>query len=506
MGDERLRWLRGRRGFITALLLITVVGAVLRLIAAKESLAFDELYLYSWVHSHGFGRMLNLVADNEKTPPLGFIFAWVSGQFGNSPELIRLPSVIAAVALVPATGFLGRRTVGAVAGLLGALLLAVSPFAVFYGSEARSYSLAAFFVVLSVVLLLKALEGSGARWWVCSSLASAAAVMSHYTAAAVLITAMIWALLSHRDKIKAIAAAQIVPLVAIAAWLPWLTKQVANSSDELHRIAAAAPLTPQTLGQMMQRLLIGHPLTDWTRVPGKLSTLSICTGLLIVLIALAIGWVKTGDSVEQSKVSLKTWLLAAMAAAAPIAALVVSLQPGQSMLLARNLLVSLPALLLLAALGITRLRPALAWLAAALIVGGLLAGSVTALPSASRPAIADAARVINGNWKPDDSVIDLCCLYGDSGPLGRELAINLKAGPRSKLALVTADPNIWQRLTQKPARVFIVGYRASRGGPILFDNAPTQWRRSYREVSSRSWPGLLETILREYEPINGAKR
>lgn len=506
MGDDRLRWLRGRRGFEVGLLLTVLLGSALRLTGFTESLAFDELYLHAWVHGHGFGRMLELVADNEKTPPLGFILSWATAHFGDSPELIRLPSLIAGIALIPATGLLGRRTVGKSAGLLGALLVAVSPFAVFYGTEARSYSLAAFLCVSSVLMLFKALDDGGTRWWVGWSLVCAAALMAHYTAVSLLLAVLIWSVVFHRDRLKPIAAAQLGPVIALLAWLPWLSTQVANSSDELHRIAAAAPLGAQTLGRLSQRLLIGHPLADWTRVPGRAATVAIIAGALIASVSLLLRAAKASSEKSFRSVHPETWLLVFMALAAPLAAILVSLQPGQSMLLPRNVMVALPAIALLLASAVTEAKRPFGAIAATLIVGGLFAGSLTELSSTGRPATARAAAVINRSWKPSDQVIDLCCLYGANGPLGRELAVNLDAGPRRALSVITADPGAWQRLLKRPARVFIVGYQATGGGPILFDNAPANWRRSYEEVSSRGWNGLLRTVLREYTPSGAGGR
>ncbi|MCX6390082.1 MAG: glycosyltransferase family 39 protein [Solirubrobacterales bacterium] len=507
MSDQRLRWLRGRSGFWAALLAITICGALLRVIASRESLAFDELYLYSWVHGRSFTGMLEVVGENEKTPPLGFILAWLADQSGGPPQLIRIPSLLAAIGLLPATAMLGRRAANSAAGLIGALLLAASPFALFYAAEARSYSLAALFGVLAVLLLLKALDAHRARWWVLYSLASAAALMSHYTAIAVLAAAAIWALIARRDGWRQVAAAQLGPLIALLAWLPWLGTQIGNSSDELHRIAAGAPLSLETLVRISERSLIGHPLTDLARIPGQLATVAIAVGVLSAACYSAISAIRRRQRGELGRPTDLTLLLFAVAASAPLLAVLLSLQPGQSMLLPRNLFVSLPAVMLLVGILIQRCPRPLAIASTLLIVVGLAAGSVEELRSVNRPATAEAAAAVNSAWRAGDRVIDLCCLNGADGPLGSELRINLDPAPARSLSLVTVDgAEAYTRALRSRSRVFIIGYRVHGSNQILFDTPPPSFEAAYRPVWAKSWPGLLSTVLREYRPIEQPRR
>ena len=89
-----------------------------------------------------------------------------------------MPSLLAGVATVPLVYVLGARTVGRAAGLAGAALLALSPFAIFYASEARAYALMTLIVVLSTLALLRALETNERRWWAAFALLQAAAMYS----------------------------------------------------------------------------------------------------------------------------------------------------------------------------------------------------------------------------------------------------------------------------------------------------------------------------------------
>src|SRR5262245_65871970 len=94
----------------------------------------------------------------EISPPLYFALAWFCAKLGDPHVWIRVPALVAGVALVPAVYALGVRCVGRSAALLGAGLLALSPFAIYYSTEARAYSLAALFVLLAAPPLLAPLE------------------------------------------------------------------------------------------------------------------------------------------------------------------------------------------------------------------------------------------------------------------------------------------------------------------------------------------------------------
>ncbi|MCX6388190.1 MAG: glycosyltransferase family 39 protein, partial [Solirubrobacterales bacterium] len=157
------------RRWWTAVGLITALATVPRVIGSFEGIAWDELYLRAWVHGRSLGEMLHLVAVKEKTPPLGFVLSWIADQLGSgssSSGLIRLPSLLAGVALIPIVALLGRRLIGSRAGVAAAAIAAASPFLVFYSVEARSYSLTVALSTASTLLLLRALDRGGKANWI----------------------------------------------------------------------------------------------------------------------------------------------------------------------------------------------------------------------------------------------------------------------------------------------------------------------------------------------------
>ncbi|MEI6446376.1 MAG: glycosyltransferase family 39 protein [Actinomycetes bacterium] len=472
-----------------------------RLIAMREGLAWDELYLYSLVHDQGLGAMLDAVRATEKTPPLGFVTAWLPDRLGGPPQLIRLPALIAGLSLVPLTALLARRAFGSTAGLAAAALAAASPFLLFYSVEARSYSLTAALALGSTLLLLRALDNASKRDWVAYSLLGAAALMSHYTAVSVLAVQFGWALATRPDRRRAALLAQAAPLLATLAWLPSMADQVRNSSDELARLSAAAPLSLDTLGRLIGRTLVGNPFVALDRVPGSAALVAIAIGATIAAGFALARFVEWSRLDERPKPKAETMLLVLIAVAPLALALLVSLQPKQSMLLPRNVLVGLPAALaLVSALLVRPPRPAAA-AACALVIGGLAVGSAVALTEGRRPASREAALAVSSRWKPGDRILDLCCIAGARGPLGTAVAINLPEDRRAALSIVTLRGNgIYDEVLRERGRLFVIGSRIEGNKDLILFSPPKGWPDAYRPVWSKRWPGVVETEAIEYVP------
>ena len=86
---------------------------------------------------------------------------WSIGDLSDS--WLRAFSVVAGCITIPALYALGRRIRGASVGWIAALLLAASPFHIHYSREARSYALVALFSVLATAALLRMTEDEGGR-------------------------------------------------------------------------------------------------------------------------------------------------------------------------------------------------------------------------------------------------------------------------------------------------------------------------------------------------------
>src|SRR5262245_59589432 len=95
---------------------LTALALGLRLACLGQSPFGDELFLYAIVHDRSLGEVFSVVHDTEKTPPLGFLLAWLFAHGDDTDVLVRIPSLVASVATVPVAYLLGVRTFGRFAG------------------------------------------------------------------------------------------------------------------------------------------------------------------------------------------------------------------------------------------------------------------------------------------------------------------------------------------------------------------------------------------------------
>ena len=134
------------------LLLIMVSAAALRVHGVGQSLWLDELHT-GWVVIDGFSHLAERAAMGNYGP-LYFYLTWMSVQALGASELaLRLPSLLASVALIPAIYLAVRSWCRSTeAALLAATLVAVDPFCVVFGQEARVYALLQLVALLHVML------------------------------------------------------------------------------------------------------------------------------------------------------------------------------------------------------------------------------------------------------------------------------------------------------------------------------------------------------------------
>lgn len=398
------------RGTWAGVAALTLLAFVVRLAQLHQSLFGDELFLYAIVGHHGLSDVLHGVHDTESTPPLHFVIAWAFSKVGDPTVWVRIPSLIAGTALVPATFALGRRTAGARAGLFAAALLAVAPFTIFYGTEARAYSLLGLLSVLSTLALLRALddEPGRRRWWVVFAALTLAILYTHYMGVFVVAAQGAWAAWRHRDRLRPLALSYAVAAIGFAPWIPSFVFQ--SHDNAANRIGKLFPLTFGHVFRGLLEVVPGQPLYPLEDLPG--------TGLVaafVALLAIAVGaavFARSQRAATEPR-PRRLDLLAILAIATPAGTILYSLaQP--SVYLPRNLIPSLPAAALLVGAACTRAgrRTGLILAAALLAVVGA-AGAQTFEDAHKRYPYRDAARYIESRATPGDTAVEVSL-----GPLG----------------------------------------------------------------------------------------
>jgi hypothetical protein len=394
---------------------LTLAALLLRLLEIHQSLLGDEVYTYQDVVGHSLRSVITTVhTGGENSPPLFFLLAWATAKLGDPSVWLRLPSVIAGALTVPLVFAVGARTVGRRAGVVAAAIVAVAPFTVFYGIEARPYATMTCFVALSTVALLRALEDGSRRWWTVYALAAAAAAYTHYTAVFVLAVQAAWSLWRAGEARRTALVANALVALLYVPWLPELRGKA------LATIGALYPLGPsRVLGDLL-RPFPGDP-------SAPLSVIPTIAGLIIVGIALALGAlaiarqraVPGSGAARRFRTPGAGVLLTASMLATPVGLLLYSLLVTD-LWLPRGLSASLPSeAVLIGALLVAPPRPVAA-LAVAAVLGVLVFGTVRSLsPAHNRGPYRTIAAYLDDAAGPRDPVV--LGTYSGAGPIQAQL-------------------------------------------------------------------------------------
>ncbi len=130
---------------------IVALGLALRLFRlGHQSLWLDEVLSVQSASLPVFQILFDPAVDRNFPPLHNLLVHPMIRAFGASEAAVRLPSVLAGVAGIPLAYGVARCWLGTGAGLMSALLLALSPLHVWYSQEARPYAL---FVALGLASL-----------------------------------------------------------------------------------------------------------------------------------------------------------------------------------------------------------------------------------------------------------------------------------------------------------------------------------------------------------------
>src|SRR5207244_2969848 len=116
-------------------------------------------------------------------PPLYYflLHGWMT-LFGEGDTAVRALSGVFSVAALPLAWFAGRRVGGRTTAWAFVALLALSPFAIRYGTETRMYSMVMLFVLAGYLLVTNALERTSHARLAGIALLTGALLLSRYWA------------------------------------------------------------------------------------------------------------------------------------------------------------------------------------------------------------------------------------------------------------------------------------------------------------------------------------
>jgi hypothetical protein len=339
-------------------------------------------------------------------PPTYFIALKGWRIFGDSQVALRSFSVLAAVLTVPMVYLVARRLESRWVAAVAAVLLSVNAYFLQYAQEARTYALTMLLATVSYLFFLRAIEAESRGRWLAYAVVCVAGIYSH----------IFFSLL---------VAAQVLSLA-----VPTFRPRRFDGPLFGYGIIAALSL-PLFVGSLMRSgsLLAWIKPTELSRIAAWFTDFAGGTVILAVLygvgIALAVAW-----ALGPGRRPGRFWVLLLWVVIPPLGLAGASLI--KPVFLSRYLIIALPALVMLVAVGITRLPPpaAIALLTAVLLASTAGIAAYRAAPTMEWDA---AVAHIQGNGHPDDAVAVWRPNYVK--PLAYQVTRLMDAKERPQLAL-----------------------------------------------------------------------
>jgi mannosyltransferase len=310
-----------------------VAGALVLHRLGDKSYWYDEAFTVGLV-DRPLGDALWRITHWELNQSPYYVAMLVWHRLGDGEAYLRLLSAVFAVATVPATYAVGRRLADRWVGAIAAGVVAGHALVVQWGQQVRGYSLAALLATVATLLLLRAVERPTTGRTVAYAVVAAATAYTHLVAGLVLV-------------------AHALSLLALRP-VPWRFARTAAVVGGV----LVAPLGWYVLTRQ------GDPLA-WIGEPSRrelVDTLADVAGggirHLVVLGALsAVGAAVSVAGARRSLGSARSWhaVLPVLWLAVPVLTVVVSTYTVKPLLVPRFLVVVVPALAVLVALGIRSL-------------------------------------------------------------------------------------------------------------------------------------------------------
>jgi uncharacterized membrane protein len=332
-GSERWRISLSKNGVPLALCAIILLGAGLRVYALDyQSLWADEVFsLMATDPALILGEFWDRLLVDTHPPIYSLVLRWSSTLFGQSEIAARMPSAFFGILTLCAAAIFPGLSLSRNSRLAFLLFLALSPGAVWYAREARSYALLLFLSTVITLACIRCVHSSAhqdrkARGAIVMlTIAATLASFTHYfgflVAAAAFLTCF---LLTNRRRrtIVAIAGSGV-----IAAFLPWVVYH--SQFMDVGRVAWIGDFPVAASLHWFEYLSFGGA-----------ASLGLFTGIAVVLLA-AGGWLRLAAWPST------IWACALLCLLTLAAAVGISLYTP--ILTSRNMIVVLPALYLIAA-------------------------------------------------------------------------------------------------------------------------------------------------------------
>ena len=330
-------------------------------------------------------------------PPLYYLLLHVWMELvGESDVAVRALSGIISVATLPLAWIAGRRLAGTAGARWAVVALALSPFAVRYGTETRMYSLVMLLVLAGYLLLTDALQRPA--WWRLGGLAliSGLLLLSHYWA--FYLVATVGGLLVVRAwRRPADRGPTVRVTLAVAAggllFLPWLGGFLYQSAHT--GTPWGSPFRPTAIVQTTLIEMGGGSVTE----------ASLYGGVVLVLVLLGLFAIRAADPIVELDMRTAPTVRTELAVVTLVlAAGAVVGYATDATFQGRYAATVVPLVLLAVAVGLARL-PGSAQLVAGGVYVGLSLFGIVWVNYYQRTQSADVVAAVRDRAQPGDAVV-----------------------------------------------------------------------------------------------------
>ena len=318
---------------------VVLVGLIARLIGlGRQSLWFDEAYSV-FVAKLPLDFSFDVLISDGVHPPLYYLLQRVTLPLGEGEAALRLPSMLIGVFAIPLIYLVGHQLANERTALVAALLVALSPFLIWYSQEARMYSPLMTLSVLIMLTYTRTLRpdrhrGASALFAISSSLA----YLTHYFALFLPLIQLAHIGVNFRRLHGVLRRWTFLQLLAVLPLLVWVY-QIYQQPEAFFGIGWI---------KVPQLVDLWHTLLNFSL--GFVSAFdAIRWGAALLLVALAFLGARSGWRVETGASLVVLWALLPI-----ILTYLFSLR--RPVYIDRFLILSAPAWLLLAAKGLDSFR------------------------------------------------------------------------------------------------------------------------------------------------------
>ena len=472
-----------------------LIGALLRFFRlGHQSIWGDEaLTLQVYTGGQDFAQVLSNIWQRAFHPPLYYLIAHYWYELGTSELMLRFPSAVFGVAAIPVIYLLTRRLFGSGTAAISALIVALSPFHVWYSQEARMYSLQALLILGSMFFFLRSWQTRRPMDIALYGLTTVLGLFTHMATLSLVAAQGVFvlgaAVKDWRKNAFWIGAQALILL----AFVPWMLHFLALHGGSWIGFEREASLLH--LGYGLYTFNVGYSLGPSVSALHYLSARGAIQSYLpaIVLSTLVFGTLAALGLVSAYRANrFGFWFILCHFSVPLVLITAVSFLPGLS-LNPRYLVVAIVPCWIILSLGVqvcARVRPALVIPAAAAVLIALSLHNHYFEPAYAKQDMRAAVALVNENARPGDVIVI------SSIELGGPFIYYFKRhdvpyfGYPPNAGLVDPDElprDIAEMLSHKSRAWLILGRTWSSDPDELI---PAHFNRFYHPVERAQFPGV----------------